>query len=364
MSLTNMQFISFIVILPCVLSTALVYFTIIFSKNHNLYDEVGGRKIHSGQIPRLGGVGFVLAFTLSCVIVYFRFPGLLVISEKFLVLIVASMVIFFMGLVDDLKNLQAIYKLITQLIVASIVVFAGYHFTKISFAPIGLFLSLGIFSYPITILWIAGVINAVNLMDGIDGQVGCLSISLLISYTVLFYYNDSASNLKLVYLCIILVFSILGFLFFNLSYPNAKIFMGDSGSQFLGFVLSLLPLFPKADGYETATIPFAILFLMLPIFDMIAAIVRRIRDKKQIRDGDKLHMHHKLMLIGFSQRGALLTFMILQIITSIFVSLAVVLQGIMALTTLIGLVLVGILFFMLIHFEKENHLKQNEDLGK
>ncbi|MGP1438598.1 MAG: glycosyltransferase family 4 protein [Treponema sp.] len=364
MALTNIQIIFFVAILPCLLSSILVYFIIIFSKNHNLYDEVGGRKIHSGQIPRLGGIGFVLAFMFSCVAIYFSFPGLLVISNKFLLLIIASIIIFLMGLIDDLKNLKALYKLIIQLIVATIVVFAGYHFTKISFAPIGLFLSLGIFSYPITILWIAGVINAVNLMDGIDGQVGCLSISLLISYAVLFYYNDSVSNLKLVYLCIILIFSILGFLFFNLSYPHAKIFMGDSGSQFLGFALSLLPLIPKTDGYETATIPFAILFLMLPIFDMIATIVRRIRDKKQIRAGDKLHMHHKLMLIGFSQRGALLTFMILQIITSIFVSLAVLLQGIMALTTVIGLVLVGILFFMLIHFEKENHLKQNENLEK
>ena len=90
---------------------------------------------------------------------------------------------------------------------------------------------------------------------------------------------------------------------------------------------------------------------------MIATIIRRIRDKKRIREGDKLHMHHKLMLIGFSQRGALLTFVILQIITTLFVTLAIMLQGIMALATIIGLVLVGVLFFVLIHFEKEHHLK-------
>lgn len=356
MALSNMQFIFFITILPCVISTALVYLVIIFSKKYSLYDEIGGRKIHSGQIPRLGGIGFILAFTFSCIILNLRFPGVLIVSDKFL-LIIATIIVFLMGLIDDLKNLQAIYKLIVQLTVATIVVFAGYRFTKISFAPIGLFLSFGIFSYPITILWIAGIINAVNLMDGIDGQVGCLSISLLISYSVLFYYNDSVSNFQLIYLCIILIFSIIGFLFFNLSYPQAKIFMGDSGSQFLGFILSLLPLIPKTDGYETATIPFAILFLMLPIFDMIAAIIRRIRDKKRIREGDKLHMHHKLMLIGFSQRGALLTFVILQIITTLFVTLAIMLQGIMALATIIGLVLVGVLFFVLIHFEKEHHLK-------
>lgn len=357
MSLAKIQFVFFTVIVPCVISSILVYLTIIFSKKHSLYDGVGGRKIHSGQISRLGGIGFVLAFALSCIFIYFRFPGILVISNKSLLLIVASTIIFLMGLIDDLKNLKAIYKLIVQLIVATMVVCAGYHFTKISFAPIGLFLSFGGFSYPITILWIAGVINAVNLMDGIDGQVGCLSISLLVSYSVLFYYNDSTVNFTPIYLCIILIFAILGFLFFNLSHPHAKIFMGDGGAQFLGFALSLLPLIPKSDGYETATIPFAIIFLMLPIFDMITTIIRRIRNKKHIHEGDKLHMHHKLMLIGFSQHGALLTFIILQIITSLFVTLAVMLQGIMALTTIIGLVLVGILFFMLIHFEKENHLK-------
>ena len=132
--------------------------------------------------------------------------------------------------------------------------------------------------------------------------------------------------------------------------------MGDAGSQFLGFVLAILPLVPRNDGYETAALPFAIIFMMLPIFDMIAAIWRRIRDKKPIREGDRLHLHHKLMLIGYSPRGALVTVMILQIIIDIFVTLAVISQGLMALVTLIGLSLVGILFFTLIHFEKEKHL--------
>ncbi len=357
MNLANLELIFFIAIIPLAASSILVYLTILFSKKYDLYDDVGGRKIHSGQIPRLGGVGFILAFIISCVVMYFRFPGVLAISNKILLLMVASVIIFLMGLVDDLKDLKAIYKLIVQIIVATIVVFAGYHFTKISFAPIGLFISFGIFAYPITILWIIGVTNAVNLMDGIDGQAGLLSISILISYSVLFYHNGYSSCLAPIYLCIILTFAIVGFLFFNLSYPHAKIFMGDSGAQFLGFALSLLPLIHKPDGYETATIPFAIIFLMLPLFDMIATIVRRICAKKHIRDGDRLHMHHKLMLIGFSQHGALLTFLILQIITSLFVTIAVMLQGVMALATIIGLVLVGILFFTLIHLEKENHLK-------
>ena len=329
MQLTNMQLIIFTILLPCIVSAFFVYLMILFAKRYNLYDDVGGRKIHSGKIPRLGGIGFFSAFVLCVFIVYLKFPGTIGITKQFSAIIIGGFLIFFMGLWDDLKNWRAIHKLIIQLIAASIVAYTGFRFTRISFAPIGLFIPLGIFAYPITVLWIAGVTNAVNLMDGIDGQVGCLSVSLLISYIILF---------------------------FNLSLPHAKIFMGDAGSQFLGFVLAVLPLVPRNDGYETAPAPFAAIFLMLPLFDMIAAIWRRIRDKKPIREGDKMHLHHKLMLIGYSPRGALVTVMTLQIIIDLFVTLAVISQGFMAFATLIGLLLVGILFFMLIHFEKEKHL--------
>lgn len=355
MQLTNMQLIIFTILLPCIVSAFFVYLMILFAKRYNLYDDVGGRKIHSGKIPRLGGIGFFSAFVLCVFIVYLKFPGTIGITKQFSAIIIGGFLIFFMGLWDDLKNWRAIHKLIIQLIAASIVAYTGFRFTRISFAPIGLFIPLGIFAYPITVLWIAGVTNAVNLMDGIDGQVGCLSVSLLISYIILFF-KDSAPHFSMIYTCIILIATLVGFLFFNLSLPHAKIFMGDAGSQFLGFVLAVLPLVPRNDGYETAPAPFAAIFLMLPLFDMIAAIWRRIRDKKPIREGDKMHLHHKLMLIGYSPRGALVTVMTLQIIIDLFVTLAVISQGFMAFATLIGLLLVGILFFMLIHFEKEKHL--------
>lgn len=358
MQLTNTQFIFFVMLMPCIISAFFVYLMILFSKRHNLYDGVGGRKIHSGNISRLGGVGFFSAFVLSFLVIYFRFPQVFVIDSAFLSVVIGSSLIFLMGFMDDLKTWKAAPKLAVQLIAAVFVVYKGFRFIRISFAPIGLFLPLGIFAYPITVLWIIGVINAVNLMDGIDGQVGCLSASLFISYVILFL-NDSPPNFSMIYICVMLTCTIIGFLFFNLARPKAKVFMGDGGSQFLGFVLALLPLIPKRIGYETAAIPFAALFLMLPIFDMIAAIWRRIRDKKPIREGDKLHLHHKLILIGYSPRGALTAFMILQIIVDLFVTLAVLLQGVMALATLLGLLLVGILFFTLIHFEKENHLARS-----
>ena len=358
MRLTNMQLIIFAMLVPCAVAAFFVYLVILFAKRHNLYDDVGGRKIHSGNIPRLGGVGFFSAFVLSVFFVYFKFPGSIVITKQFFAIITGGFLIFLMGLWDDLKNWRAIHKLIIQLIAASIVTYAGFRFIGINITPMGIFLPFGILAYPITILWIAGVTNAVNLMDGIDGQVGCLSISLLISYIILFF-KDSSPHFSMIYACLILIGTLIGFLFFNLSRPKAKIFMGDAGSQFLGFVLAVLPLVPRTNGYETAAAPFAAIFMMLPIFDMIAAIWRRIRDKRPIREGDKMHIHHKLMLLGYSPRGALAVVMILQIIIDIFVTLAIISQGLMALATLVGLLLIGILFFTLIHFEKEKHLVQD-----
>ena len=361
MRLTNMQFIVFAMLIPCAVSAFFVYLVILFAKRHNLYDDVGGRKIHSGNIPRLGGVGFFSAFVLSVFIIYFKFPNAIIITDQFFAIIVGGFLIFGMGLWDDLKNWRAIHKLIIQLLAGCIVAYAGFRFTRISFTPIHLSLPFGIFAYPITVLWIAGVTNAVNLMDGIDGQVGCLSVSLLISYIILFF-NDTSPHFSMIYASIVLTATIIGFLFFNLSRPRAQIFMGDAGSQLLGFVLAVLPLVPKNNGHETAAAPFAAIFMMIPIFDMIAAIWLRVRDKKPIREGDRLHLHHKLMLIGYSPREALVLVMILQIIVELFVTLAIISQGLMALATLIGLLLVGILFFTLIHFKKEKYFAHDDAL--
>lgn len=345
------QFIFYIIFLPCTLSAAFVYLSILFSKKHNLYDEIGGRKIHSGNIPRIGGVGFGLAYILSSMVLHFRFPELQLLNSNFFYIIVGGIIIFIMGLWDDIKNWKAIFKLLFQSCAAVIVLYGGYTFKKISFGPIGFFWYLGTETYIITFLWIIGITNAINLVDGIDGQAGCLGTSVLLTYAAIYY--SLGVNSTIIFRLIILASTIIGFLFFNLSLPSAKIFMGDCGSQILGFVLSILPLIPSPEGYESSNVIFASVILMLPIFDTVAAIWRRLRDKKPIGEGDKFHLHHKLMLIGFSPRGALGIFMIFQIIINIFGAVAILLQGIYALIILIGLILVGILFFALIHYEKE-----------
>ncbi|MGI5085002.1 MraY family glycosyltransferase [Treponema putidum] len=350
------QFVFYIIILPCMSSAFFVYILIRFSKKHNLYDKTGGRKIHSGNIPRIGGVGFGLAYLISSIILHFRFPDLRLMHSNFFYIALGSMIIFIMGLWDDIKNWRAIFKLLVQSCAAVIVLYGGYTFKKISFGPIGFFWYMGPETYLITFLWIIGITNAINLVDGIDGQAGCLGASVLLTYAAIYY--AIGISYMIIFRILILAFAIIGFLFFNLSRPKAKIFMGDCGSQILGFVLAILPLIPSPIGYESAGLQFAAVILMLPIFDTFAAIWRRVRDKRPIGEGDKFHLHHKLMLIGFSPRGALYIFMIFQLIIDLFAGMAIVLQGVEALIILIGLILVGLLFFTLIHYEKEKILNK------
>ena len=349
--MTTIQLVFYIMALPCALSVLFVYLVILFSRKHNLYDETGGRKIHSGNIPRIGGVGFGIAYIISSLILHFRFPELRLLHLNFFYIILGGLLIFIMGLWDDIKNWRAIFKLLIQSCAAIIVLYGGYTFKKISFGPIGFFWYMGPETYVITFLWIIGIINAINLVDGIDGQAGCLGVSVLITYAAI-YYSIGISSM-IILRVLILAFSVIGFLFFNLSRPSAKIFMGDCGSQILGFVLAILPLIPAPEGFEAAGIQFAAVILMLPILDTVAAIWRRLREKRPIGEGDKFHLHHKLMLIGFSPRGALGIFLIFQLIINLFAGMAIILQGFKAMVVLIGLILVGILFFTLIHYEKE-----------
>lgn len=349
--MTTIQFIFYIIFLPCALSTLFVYLVILFSKKHNLYDETGGRKIHSGNIPRIGGVGFSVAYIISSAVLHFRFPEFQIMHSNFFYIVLGGGIIFLMGLWDDIKNCKAIYKLFFQSCAAILVIYGGYMFKKISFGPSNFVWEMGVEAYIITFLWIIGITNAINLVDGIDGQAGFLGFSVLLTYAAI-YFSVGVSN-AVIMRVFIFAFVVVGFLFFNLSLPSAKIFMGDCGSQILGFVLAILPLVPSPDGSESSGVIFASVILMLPIFDTFAAIWRRLREKRPIGEGDKYHLHHKLMLIGFNARGALGVFVILQIIINLFASIAIVSQGMNALIILIGLILVGLLFFTLIHYEKE-----------
>jgi len=155
---------------------------------------------------------------------------------------------------------------------------------------------------------------------------------------------------KSVLLCISLLGVLIGFLVFNAPIPKAKIFMGDGGSQFLGFSLALLPVMKETTNPSSLPVLYAAALFTIPIFDTTAAVWRRIRDGKKIYDPDKAHLHHKLMNIGLKPRGVILVIFILQIIIGILTFTAVRLEGLLSLCALGAAYFVSLAFFVAIHF--------------
>lgn len=227
------------------LAALFVYLVLIISRKNALYDHIDERKIHTGKIPRLGGVGFIPAYVMMVLLLSLFGVWNHDTSLSFVLVIIAIVLILVFGIWDDLKPLRARYKFGVQILAAFLVTAAGYRFIRITFGASNLALTLGWFSWPLTILWIVGVINAINLIDGVDGLSGGVSIIILVSYSIVYFYNG---NTYAASLSLLLTSAILGFLLFNFPLPQAKIFMGDTGSQFLGFFIALIPLqrFPQS----------------------------------------------------------------------------------------------------------------------
>lgn len=264
------------------------------------YDAVDDRKIHEGNIPRLGGVGIFGSFLLGLIVFYilrhFLHPELPLPKVFSLWPFVAGL--FFinvLGLIDDFKNIRPWIKIIVQFAAAGTVAFFGNRFEVFDVPSIGLSVELGPFSYVFTILWIMGLSNAVNLIDGLDGLAGGTTAiaALFIAVISVLHQNYIAAAAA-----IILCGSLIGFLVFNL--PPAKIFMGDSGSLFIGFVIAVLPLIGnQLPSTRTSTFVITITMSAVAVLDTLAAILRRIRKRKPIHSPDRAHIHHKLLDLGY-----------------------------------------------------------------
>lgn len=271
-----------------------------FAHRKKLYDTIDDRKIHTGNIPRLGGVGIFLSFIATIVATTLLSGQGVSTGGRFWVVLFAMLVVHLVGLADDFMNIRARYKLILELFAAVLLAAMGFRFASIAL-PFGLgTLDLGTVAYPLTILWLTGVPNALNLIDGMDGLAGGIAAFVAAAFGVFFIFSgDMGAALT----SFALVGAILGFLVFNR--PPAKIFMGDSGALFLGFAVAVLPLISAGSGrIEIGFLP-AVTLLVIPIFDTFAAIIRRVRMGSSVFLPDKLHLHHKLLSLGLSVRGAL-----------------------------------------------------------
>lgn len=287
------------------LCTATVPVVLWLSHRFQWYDVPNARKIHTGDIPRLGGVGifvsFIAAFLLASLVFGFAgVPAVWPIHGEILFVLAGMVVIHVTGLVDDFYNLKAIIKFLLQIIAAALVTMGGFLIRSI---PIPFFgsISLGILSYPVTVLWIVGITNALNLVDGIDGFAGGITAISALSMGFLSVDGSGTSSLGIPF---ILCGAVLGFLFYN--YPPARIFMGDSGALFLGFTLAVIPLLQLPSQPSVTSLLIPVTILTIPILDTASAIIRRTRKGLPFYSADREHIHHKLQNLGLTDRKILL----------------------------------------------------------
>ncbi len=299
----------------------------------NAVDYPEERKVHSKVMPRLGGVAIFIS----------SFIGILlfadITSEPLLWIMLGGLVIIILGIIDDIRPLSAKVKLIFQVFAAFIVILGGINIEFINVPMSDKVIYLGGWSYLITILWIVGITNALNLIDGLDGlATGVASISL----AAIFIMSYTMGNTLVMVITLILLGSSLGFLVYNF-YP-AKIFLGDSGSLYLGYFLATLSIM----GFKNVAVVsflFPVIILAVPIFDTTFAIIRRFRLKVPITIADKGHLHHCLYEMGFSHRKTVLIIYGISVLfglAAIFLSQVTFWIGLIIIIFLILLTLIGV----------------------
>ena len=268
------------------------------------------RRINKITMPRLGGLAIIAGFLVSTIylLIMLSVENAINLLEdnaymKLLGFLIGGVVISIVCFIDDLKNLPPVVKLIAQLIAAIIVVAFGLRIENIDIPflyKIGL---PNVFSIILTIGWIVGITNAINLIDGLDGLSSGIALISCVSMLIIFALNGSP--IIAILLITALAGALSGFLPFN--FNPAKTFMGDSGSNFLGYCLSVISIFGIAKTYTLVVIVAPLIVLALPVVDTIVAIVRRIikgKSIKAIMKADKGHLHHTLLKHGFTQKEA------------------------------------------------------------
>lgn len=268
-------------------------------------DHPKARGVHKETMPLAGGiaiyVGFMLSTLLMVPIVGYGS------GNQFIGLITGATLITVVGLLDDVYQLSPRIRMIFQIFSALIVIMTGTTIDSISFPFIaGARIEFGYFSSVITLFWIVGITNAVNFIDGLDGlAAGVAAIASFILTMIAIFFGDPAVVGFSILLTATLTGSCLGFLPFN--FNPAKIFMGDTGSTFLGFTLAVISIQTMLKTYTALTLVVAVLILGLPIFDTTFAILRRAINRRPIHVADRGHLHHRLVDSGLSHKRTVIT---------------------------------------------------------
>lgn len=255
------------------------------------------RRIHKKPIPLLGGIAIFFSFVIGII---FQRDGL---NFQEIGMIIGATIITVGGILDDIKEIKPLYKLMFQLSATFVLIAFGLKINYLTnpFTSSELFINIGILSIPLTILWIIGVTNAFNLIDGLDGLSAGIGF---ISSMTLFIIAILNNRYETAIMTAILGGALLGFIPYN--FNPASIFMGDTGSQLIGFLLAAISIKGAIKSAAAFSLAVPILAFGLPIYDTLFAMVRRKINGKPIMQADKGHFHHRLLNMGLSQRKAVL----------------------------------------------------------
>ncbi|HOG75461.1 MAG: undecaprenyl/decaprenyl-phosphate alpha-N-acetylglucosaminyl 1-phosphate transferase [Candidatus Marinimicrobia bacterium] len=323
----------------------------------DITDKPGGRHIHQHATPRTGGIAIFITFIITLNIVT-KPP------REFTGLFFASSVIAFVGIIDDIKHVPALIKLGAQILATIILIKYGIYLSFLPNHIIG-----NIFSYVLTFIWIIGITNAYNCLDGLDGLAAGTAIIILLFYIIIATYMVADEFMAIVGL--ILLGAIIGFMPYNFRITkNALIFLGDAGSTFIGFTLAALSIYGNWGISKSVDLVIPILLLGVPIADMIMTTITRIKDGKvkSVRQwleyGGNDHFHHRLLQMGFTKTGSVL---IIWAITTVLGLLSLLLkqgdrpEAIIAI--LIALILFALIIsLMLFEYRQERRSLSNKKI--
>ena len=297
----------------------------------NAMDIPNERKVHKKPIPRLGGLGIYLGFLLGYILFGFE-------SVQMNSILIGSFIIILIGIIDDICSIPARYKFIGQLVAASVVVlYGGIVLQDVS--AFGIYINFGVISPFVSIIFVTAIMNCINFIDGLDGLAGGISAIYFFMIGIIAVLFHS-SGLDMI-LSFVMLGSTLGFLVHNF-YP-ASIFMGDSGSLFLGYIISIISML----GYKNVTFTSLIVpifLLAIPIMDTLFAIIRRVLKHESIAMPDKCHLHHQLLRLNFSIKKAVLIIYTIDLLFAI-ASIIYVTKN-----RLLGYVIYSLLFIIVIIF--------------
>lgn len=265
------------------------------------------RRMHKVPIPRLGGLAIFIGFLVS-IVLFVNIRG----NQQMQSILLGSVIIVILGVVDDITPLPAMFKFVVQIVAAVIPAMNGVVIQAISNPNVfsdNLYWVLGWLSIPVTVIWIVAITNSVNLIDGLDGLANGVSA---ISATTVLIIALLGSESQVALVMAALVGACVGFMPYNLN--PAKIFMGDTGATFLGYILATMSIQGLFKFY--AVISFAVPFLILglPIFDTTFAFIRRIAHGQSPMHADRSHIHHRLIDMGLNQKQAVATLYVISAI--------------------------------------------------